>query len=205
MGEDTDKYGQEYLNYQTNRSFLRKLIRQIYLNNICKYNIGKAIDFGSGAGELLKKLPSGSLGLEINEESVKYCRNINLNVDLYNPETDNYHLKDLQAGVYKTFIISHVLEHLDNPNEVINNLFQACSRLLVERIIIVVPCIKGFHFDKTHKNFIDEGFFRNNNFARTNGYYPLKMSFFPFNLKFVGRFFTYNELFVVFEKNTDAA
>ncbi len=60
------EYDSNYTHYQLKRSYLRKIIRKIYLQEIVKKNIGKAIDFGCGVGELLEKLPEGSLGFDIN-------------------------------------------------------------------------------------------------------------------------------------------
>jgi hypothetical protein len=205
MNESTSEpvsYGEDYIAYQVNRSALRKFIRKIYLNNILKYNSGKAIDFGSGAGELLGKLPEGSIGLEINDAAVKYCRNLKLNVELYNPDTDLYQLNDMKKDYYKTLIISHVLEHFENPTEVLNNLLKACNRLLINRVVIIVPCIKGFKFDKTHKTFIEKDFFKQS-FIEDNGFKISVNKYFPFNLKFAGNYLTYNELTLVLDRTNN--
>ena len=84
-----DEYSINYTLSQVNRSFLRRAVRRFYLNNIKNLVIGKAIDFGCGAGELLKLLPEGSIGLEVNNYIVSYLKNKGLNVKYYDIN-DNY-------------------------------------------------------------------------------------------------------------------
>jgi len=99
------KYDQKYTNYQLNRGIIRKKIRKIYLKNILKYVIGKTIDFGCGIGELLSLLPEKSIGYDINEATVKYCKKKGLNVEHYSPEIDNYELNRVKPGIYSTLIL----------------------------------------------------------------------------------------------------
>lgn len=194
------EYDSNYTHYQLKRSYLRKIIRKIYLQEIVKKNIGKAIDFGCGVGELLEKLPEGSLGFDINSYTVNYCKSINLNVDYYNQDIDKYNLYAIEQNKYQTLILSHVLEHLENPAEKLKLLFNSAQRLNILRIIIVVPCIKGFNFDKTHIQFIDKDFFFNNAFDKHPHFNLSFMKYFPFNNKLIGKFFTYNELHLIFDK-----
>jgi len=100
------KYDQEYTNYQLKRSWFRKKARNIYLKNTLRFVIGKTIDFGCGIGELLSLLPEGSIGYEINEATVRYCKKMGLNVEYYNPELDKYELNQLKPGIYSTLILS---------------------------------------------------------------------------------------------------
>src|SRR6185436_4468474 len=115
-------YSQDYFDYLHNRSSFRKRIRTLYLNDIKKYCIGKTIDFGCGVGELLKILPAGSIGYEVNKVVVDHCQKNGLNIHLYVPEEDNYELKMIEAGKYETFTMNHVLEHLDRSSDIINKI-----------------------------------------------------------------------------------
>ena len=128
-------YSQEYFDYLHNRSSFRKKIRSFYLQDIKKYCIGKTIDFGCGVGELLKMLPEGSVGFEVNKVVVDFCKKNGLNVNLYVPESDNYNFNMIEPGRYETFTMNHVLEHLENSFEVMNRIFESCNRLGIKRIV----------------------------------------------------------------------
>ena len=119
-----------------------------------------ALDFGCGPGELLFKLPEGSIGYEINNEAVKLCKSNNLNVELYEPDSDDYSFKICKDQIFQTLILSHVLEHIENADIVLKKILDNCPKLKVDRIIIIVPGIKGFKSDATHKTFIDYNFIK---------------------------------------------
>lgn len=189
-------YNESYTAYQINRNFIRKLIRRIYLKNIVRHVKGKAIDFGCGSGELLRLLPPGSIGLDINEASVRYCTQKGLKAFLYSPFTDNYEFAFIQPFSFQTFILSHVIEHLEHPFEILKKIFSSCKRLHIEKIIIVVPGIRGFKHDPTHKTFIDIDFL--NLFNKMEGFQITYMKYFPLNFKWAGKFLTHNELVTVF-------
>lgn len=193
-------YADEYLEYQTNRSWLRKTIRKIYLWQVRRHVKGAAIDFGCGAGEHLSTYPAGSLGLEINEATVKYCRAKGLNVQLYKPEEDNYALKEIPANTYQTLVISHVLEHLPNPAEVLSQLMAACERVGIKRIFICVPCEVGFAHDKTHLTFVTIDYMREKQPEKQSAFQLVKYGYFPFNWRFAGKLFVYNELYLLYER-----
>ena len=64
-------YGQHYTEYQLKkRSLFRHLTRKLYLSASLRMIQGRTIDFGCGVGELLQKLPVGSIGLEINKTTI---------------------------------------------------------------------------------------------------------------------------------------
>ena len=196
-------YGKAYKDYQLNRSCFRKLIRRAYLKNVLKYVVGKAIDFGCGVGELLQVLPPGSVGFEINEEAVKHCRSAGLDVRLYKPEIDRYNFEDISPREFKTFVISHVLEHLEKPAEVMKSIFSFCIRSDIGRVIIIVPGVKGFRQDKTHKTFLDIGSMEELGLTGVEGFEVSEKKYFPINAFWAGNFFTYNELFVVYDKRPE--
>ena len=198
---DTAVYNETYTHYQLRRSRIRKAIRKIYINHTLQFVIGKAIDFGCGVGELLKKLPEGSIGFDVNEATVDYCSNTGLNVMLYQPEVDRYELKDCRVGEYKTLILSHVLEHLETPNIILHLLLESCNRLDIERIIVIVPGIKGFLSDQTHKTFIDIPYLKKHDLSDIEGYAIIKIKYFPVNVSWMGKYFTHHELVVLYESN----
>jgi len=195
---DFDKAYTEYQIKQ--RGFFRRIARAYYLSAASKLLSGPTIDIGCGPGELLKRLPPGSIGFEINPTTVEYCRKMNLNVKLYKPEEDKFRLTELSKGQYKSMIMSHVLEHLENPHKVMNALLRTANRLELEKIVIIIPCRKGFGFDQTHNTFIDKNFFYQHGLVTQSNFTLSRMKYFPVNLKFFGNFFTHHELHVIYEK-----
>lgn len=174
-----------------------------YLKHILHYVEGKTIDFGCGTGELLSLLPNGSIGVDINKASYEYCKKNGMNVRLYDPVSDDYQFIGYEIGTYKTFVMNHVLEHIENPQEVIKKILKSCYRIGVEKIIIVIPGLKGFKHDKTHKIFIDFHFFEKYGLTDAFGYAITKHRYFPFNLSWVGNYFTYNELLIMYNKKNN--
>lgn len=193
-------YSEDYFNYLHNRSSLRKKVRTVYLNDIRKYCIGKTIDFGCGVGELLKTLPPGSVGFEVNKVVVEYCKKNGLNVNLYIPDEDDYNFKMIQQGQYETFTMNHVLEHLERSSEVIEKIFETCDRLGIKRIVFTVPGHKGYKSDATHQTFINMDYLSSKG-VLDNRFYQLKMNkYFPVNSESFSKVFTHNELRLVFDK-----
>ena len=149
---------------------------------------------------MLGKLPHGSIGLEINEAAVRYCKQKGLQARHYDPETDNYQFRDCHLGNYETFIMCHVLEHLENPNSVFRLILQSCNRLGIRKIIVVVPGLKGFKFDKTHRTFVDQDYLENHNLWHAEGYHVADKKYFPLNFASLGKYFTYHELIIIYER-----
>jgi hypothetical protein len=193
-------YSNDYFNYLHNRSSFRRKVRTLYLNDIKKYCIGRTIDFGCGVGELLKTLPEGSIGFEVNKVVVGFCKKNGLNVDLYVPEEDNYDLKMIGPGKYETFTMNHVLEHLESSSKVITKIFESCNKLEIKRIVFTVPGHKGYKTDATHQTFINMDYLIKTGIT-DNKYYELKVNkYFPVNSESFSKFFTHNELRLVFDK-----
>jgi hypothetical protein len=160
------------------------------------------MDFGCGAGLLMARLPQGSIGLEINEASVRYCRDAGLDVRLYDPAADNYTFKtlNLEDGKYGTLVMSHVLEHLEDPNGTFRRILSSCNALGIQRIILVVPGLKGFRSDGTHRTFIDEKYLTEHSLREVATYRVTKKEYFPLPCSWAGRHFTHNELRVIYDR-----
>src|SRR5258705_7741886 len=107
---------------------LRRLVKRLYLNNILSEVSGPTIDFGCGAGQLLARLPVGSVGLEINPYLVQELRRTGLNVLSYNPEEDQFLLREFQADYYRTMVIAHVIEHFSDSAQTMRRIWSACRR-----------------------------------------------------------------------------
>lgn len=193
-------YSKDYFDYLHNRSSFRKKVRTFYLNDIKKYCVGKTIDFGCGVGELLKILPEGSVGFEVNKVVVDFCKKNGLTVNLYVPEEDNYEFRMIEPGKFESFTMNHVLEHLEQSSEVISRIFESCARLGIKRVVFTVPGHKGYKTDATHQTFINMDYLIKSGITG-NKYYNLKLNkYFPLNSETFSRYFTHNELRLVFDK-----
>ena len=194
-------FNKDYTHYQIQRGKIRKWIRKLYLRNIMPYINGKTVDFGCGVGEFLKMLPPGSIGFEINEATVVYCRDIGLNVQPYKPEIDCYQFKNIKKGEFNVFTMVHVLEHCADAEKILSIIFTSCARLDIKRIIIVVPGRKGFRSDCTHETFVDFQSFKKALTESKTNYVISSKRYFPFNRALIGNFFVHHELMVIFDKN----
>lgn len=198
------EFDQEYALQQLRRSRhpLRRLIKYFYLKNILCDVCGPTIDFGCGAGQLLARLPVGSIGLEVNPYLVQELQRVNLNVVLYNPDPDDqFSLHGLPRNYYKTLVMSHVLEHFDHANEALHQLCRSCDYLGIKRLILILPGIKGFKSDKTHKTFVDENYIKENGLFYCEDYKIIKTNYFPINLEFFGKYYAFHELKMVYERD----
>lgn len=193
-------YDERYTDYQRRRGRLRRLVRRAYLAHAARLCRGRVLDFGCGIGALLERLPAGSMGLEVNAASVAYCRSRGLNVTLYDPGTDGYGLRDLPIDRFETLIASHVLEHLERPDRALRLLFDACGRLGITRVVIIVPGPKGFASDATHRTFVDEAYLRERLLLDVAGWRRVYVRRFPLDNAWLGRVFTHNELSLAWEK-----
>lgn len=106
-------YAREQL--RRSRNPFRRFVKAFYLRHILRGVRGPTIDFGCGAGQLLKRLPKGSIGLEVNPHLIESLRRTGLQVHQARADIQDFDLPDFLVGVHKTLVIAHVLEHLPAP------------------------------------------------------------------------------------------
>jgi SAM-dependent methyltransferase len=199
MSETGELYAEQYFEYLRHRSGWRKQVRQLYLRDIRQECTGKTIDLGCGVGELLKWLPEGSIGLEINSFAVRYCQAQGLDVALYDPASDDYRLDGFDQRGFSTLTMNHVLEHLDNPAQVLFKLFESGKRLSIQRFVFTVPGWKGYLSDPTHRTFVDMAYLEEKGLLNHPYYRLIRARYFPFNSSFFSKKLTHNELRITFE------
>lgn len=192
-----EEYGSAYTAYQANRSALRKFARRLYLNSAAKVLNGPTLDFGCGVGELLARLPEGSKGLEYNRASVDLCRRRGLDVTWYDGYADNWQLSALpDSSRFQSMVLSHVLEHLEEPMMVLRALLQSAKSIGVDRVLIIVPGRVGYDADATHRTYVDWEMLKNS-IDIDCGYAIAEHRYFPFDSPGMGNWFRYQELQVL--------
>lgn len=190
-----------YTEYQTQRSWLRKAVRRFYLHSARSLLRGPTLDFGCGVGELLAGLPAGSIGIEYNEVSVEHCRRQGLDVRWYDGYADGWRLSLLPQGSgLRSMVISHVLEHFDEPTNVLPKLLVAAQRLGIERVLVIVPGRAGYKVDATHKTFVDETMLRQEGLTEETDFQLATTRYFPGNLRVFGDWFPHHELQALFRR-----
>ncbi len=199
--QNVNQFDEHYAREQLRRSqhLFRRLIKRFYLNNVVNDVIGPTLDVGCGAGQLLDKLPNGSLGLDINVFLINELTALGKNVSYYDLIEDNCRFSGIPTNTFKTLVLSHVLEHFDEAAVTMRKLFAAASTLGIARIIIVVPGKLGYASDSTHRTFIDNAYITNNQLERCSGYQITKRSHFPLPNVF-GDHFIYEELKLIYDQ-----
>lgn len=198
----TTEYSQGYAIEQIRRSRhpLRRMIKSFYLRNILKNVIGPSIDFACGAGQLLARLPQGSVGVEVNPFLIDELTGRGLSVIHYEPDVDRFSLTNFPENYYSTFIMAHFLEHFSDAAQLLKTLLRSCRRLGVKRIILVLPGLKGFSSDPTHKTFIDHHYLKEQGLFFCEGYKLKELKYFPLDNELFGKYFIFHELIVIFDR-----
>jgi hypothetical protein len=193
------EFDQRYTAYQANRSAVRRVVRRLYLRSAELQLSGPTLDFGCGVGELLARLPAGSMGLEYNQATVEYCLSKGLDVSRYDGFADEWGLSGIAAGRrFESMVISHVLEHLGEPMTILSKLMVAARRLGVVRVLAIVPGRAGYRLDATHRTIVDSAMLTDNQAVRAAGFTLERQRYFPGNLRFLGDWFPHHELQALF-------
>lgn len=197
------EFDSRYTQYQLDRSYVRRMIRQAYLRRAASLAKGRTLDFGCGVGELLRRLPAGSKGLEYNAATVEHCRSQGLHVDGYDGFADDWNLSVLEPdATFESLVVSHVLEHLEDPLGIFKKLLRSVASTGVTRAVVIVPGRAGFRIDPTHLKFVDRAMLGDESIPAETGFIRIHETFFPGNLRWIGDWFPYHELQVVYERQS---
>lgn len=92
----------------------------------------KVLDLGVGDGAILKflvdRLDIDAYGLDISQKAVDYCRSIGLKVDLADI---NAPIGGTIADHYDYIIMSEIIEHVPDPEALLNRLRERATTLIV--------------------------------------------------------------------------
>jgi len=192
-------YAEEQI--RRSRHPLRRLVKGFYLRETLREVQGPTVDFGCGAGQLLARLPKDSLGLEVNPHLITALHSQGLSVQQSHGTMVDFELRNLPSGRFRSLVIAHVLEHLPDPAAALSVLLASCRRLGIQRVVVIVPGSKGFASDATHRTFIDAAWVKANLPARLGGFSFLPPSYFPGPWAWVGRYFVFHEMKLVFDRD----
>ena len=194
-------FGEEYTQNLVDRTRIGEwfLVHKIIPNTLAKCR-GRIVDFGCGIGDILRQAPAGSIGFEVNHSSIEYCKKLGLDVRPYDPAADDYRLDMLEPGVFQTFLMSHVLEHLSDTANILRKLLTSCHRLDFERVVIKVPGWFMYKKDSTHVTFVDRAWLRDNALLSTEHWNVNEISYYPINIEWVGRFSLVHETVIVYTR-----
>ena len=198
-----EEFGAAYAASQIGRQRnpIRKLVKSFYVSRVLRHVDGLAIDLGCGAGQILERLPAGSLGIEVNSKLVEDLERRGLRVMPAADGPSGFNLTALRADEFGTLVLSHVLEHFNHADEVLRKLLRDCAALGVSTVIIVVPGDAGFRSDPTHKTFVTMAYLQSHGLIDCEGFQISHSSYFPGNMRFMGRLFLYHELMVVYKRH----
>lgn len=199
MGIDFDqRYADEQL--ARSQSRIRRTIKEAYLRSALREVSGPTLDFGCGAGQLLERLPTGSMGLEVNPALIEILKTKGLNASLYDALSDNFGLAPVARGQFQTILASHVLEHFEDAAGALRKLADSCEAKGISRIVCIVPGWKGYLSDATHRTFVSAAYVHEHNLQAIGSFKLTTTRYFPINTEGFGRFFIYNECVLVWNR-----
>jgi len=196
-----EEFGRSYAASQIGRRqhVLRRIVKSFYVSRILKHVDGLAVDLGCGAGQILERLPRGSLGIELNPFLIADLTQRGYQVIQAKPDTARLDVSGVPAGKFKTLVLSHVLEHFSDADQVLRRLLSDCAEREIATVVVVVPGLVGYRSDSTHKTFVTLEYLKEKNVLEAEGFVLAHSSYFPGNLQFIGDYFVYNELMLVFK------
>jgi len=170
---------------------IKKWLREIFfISPVVRQFYGAVLDMGCGPGIYLEKYSGPCLGIDAHPDNVEICLRKGIRAEVGDVNTF------VRENTFDTILLSHVLEHLDNPARAIENAYRSLKT--GGRLIIIVPCYAGFvaglREDVGHKHFVAEEDIRQ--FFKSLNCVVISSSKFP--PVFGGKF---QELRVVYKKN----
>lgn len=203
---DDAEFSREYAVRQLARRQhpLRRAVKRLYLDNLLRFVNGRTLDVGCGAGQLLERLPTGSVGIEVNPALVAHLNGCGLDVRAARADGERIDLSAVAAERFETLVLSHVLEHFDHADRVLADVLHGASTLSANTVVVVVPGWVGYRSDPTHKTFVTIDYIRQTGLDACAGFELQETSFYPGNAAWLGRLFVYHELLLVYRRTATA-
>jgi SAM-dependent methyltransferase len=158
---------------------------------------GAILDLGCGSGEFLAYCQSRGrrvLGVDSNPQFAKACQDKGFTVLL----DDICELKSVGDEKFRFAVCDNVLEHLEQPE--IEKFFRRVEEVIAPggKLICIVPGVKGYQKDPTHRTFVNRPLAEKMSHAR-----PLKLAscyYHPFNMRRIDEVLYLNMQVFEFEK-----
>ena len=64
----------------------------------------------------------------------------------------------------------------------------------------MVPGARGFRFDRTHRTFVNRSYLEEHSLLACEGYSVSVIRYFPGNVEWIGRYYTFHELLFVYDR-----
>ncbi len=182
---------EDYHNYLLKRTLKGRIYRTFYLYPILRLIIGSSfVDYGCGIGDFLsfgdrKKC----LGLDINPFNISYIQKKGMIGKVIEPGM----AIPINSNSVKALVCDQVLEHLDSSELFFNEM----RRIFVNKgkLLIGVPCIKGYARDPDHKIFYDENKLKI--LLERNSFKIKKIFYLPLPFSFLGKFMQLQSLYIL--------
>ncbi len=183
---------EEYFDYLRQRSRLGLFYRKYWLYpRLSRLLKGKALDIGCGIGDLLKYRVN-TVGVDINSNTVKWCRSQGLDVQVM--EVDQIPFADEE---FNSIILDNVLEHIENPVPILTEVQRVLNH---DGILIVgVPGTLGYSKDPDHKVFYSKEYLVET--VTSSGFDVQQVFAMPLNLKWLDSRMSQYCIYGVFRKN----
>jgi SAM-dependent methyltransferase len=133
-----------YYDHLSSRSLLGYLYRQYFVYPRVSARLqGRALDVGCGLGQFLQ-FRLNTEGVDVNSRCIQHCKARGLKVHLIGNTT-----WPLEDKAFDSVIMDNVLEHISEPSSTILEIRRVLKPNGI--LIVGVPGIKGYAFDKDHK------------------------------------------------------
>jgi ubiquinone/menaquinone biosynthesis C-methylase UbiE len=191
--EPDHSYDKAYFELLKGRSSFQFWARSLFFVSLHSYLKGDILDLGCGIGEVTNHVEDQNkyFGVDINPFCVNFLREKG-----FCAKVGSAYEIPMDASSVDVVFMSHVLEHLDDPTRALSEI----SRVLRPSglLIVIVPMVKGFHSDPTHRIFYNRDLLRK--LAKKNHYEVRSTSLFPFPLEVLGNFFYFFEYRMIAQK-----
>jgi ubiquinone/menaquinone biosynthesis C-methylase UbiE len=188
-----DFYDKVYFEKLINRNAFQMWMRSFFFKPLRPYLKGDVLDLGCGIGEIANYVKKRAcyFGVDINPYCVEYIKSKGLRA-----RSGSAYEIPLDANSMDVAILSHVLEHLEEPD----NALVEISRVLKPSgtFIVIVPMHHGYTTDNTHRIF-----YRPKQLAELakKYHYDVKsISIFPIPWEFLGELFYFFEYRMIAQK-----
>lgn len=201
------EFGDRYASRQMARrqNPLRRVVKSFYVGHLLRFVRGRGLDVGCGAGQILERMPAGSVGIEVNPVLLDDLRARGLDVRPALPDPRRIDLSSVAGERFDTLVLSHVLEHFDHADRVLAQLLDDAAALGVDTLIVVVPGWVGYRSDDTHKTFVTSDYVEVAGLRLHAGFALQATRYFPGNAPWIGRLFPHHELMLVYRREAGKA